>query len=95
MLLLFYTLIFFIYGRKHQLKKNKLKCKLCGNYFDDNEMSEEHYPARSVGNDDIVAVDLAKTIDMLLSNEIKNKIINRVENGENLKQVSDDLLIMN
>ena len=54
-------------------------------------MSEEHYPARSVGNDDIVAVDLAKTIDMLLSNEIKNKIINRVENGENLKQVSDDL----
>lgn len=73
------------------MKKNKLKCKLCGNYFDDNEMSEEHYPARSVGNDDIVAVDLAKTIDMLLSNEIKNKIINRVENGENLKQVSDDL----
>ena len=54
------------------MKNNKLKCKLCGNYFDDNEMSEEHYPARSVGNDDIVAVDLAKTIDMLLSNEIRH-----------------------
>ena len=70
---------------------NKLKCKLCGNYFDDNEMSEEHYPARSVGNDDIVAVDISKTIDTLLSKEIRNNIINRVEHGENLKQVSDDL----
>ena len=70
--------------------KNKLKCKLCGNYFDDNEMSEEHYPARSVGNNDIVAVDISKTIDTLLSNETRKNILNRVEHGENLKQISDE-----
>ena len=35
------------------------KCKLCGLTFLDSEMSEEHYPAKSVGNDDIVAVNIA------------------------------------
>lgn len=38
-------------------------------------MSEEHYPARSVGNNDIVAVDISKTIDTLLSNETRKNII--------------------
>lgn len=33
---------------------NKFRCKLCNNEFLDDEMSEEHYPARSTGNEDIV-----------------------------------------
>lgn len=35
------------------------KCRLCGLTFSDCEMSEEHYHAKSVGNDDI-AVNLAE-----------------------------------
>ena len=27
-------------------------------------MSDEHYPARSVGNDDVVALDLIKMLDI-------------------------------
>ena len=36
------------------------RCKLCGKIFPETEMSEEHYPAKSVGNDDVVAVDIVK-----------------------------------
>lgn len=35
------------------------KCRLCGLTFSDCGMSEEHYHAKSVGNDDI-AVSLAE-----------------------------------
>ena len=41
----------------------KYKCKLCGKYFSDSEMSDEHYPAHSTGNDDIVTLDFKKMID--------------------------------
>ena len=40
------------------MEHNKSKCKLCNKYFDYSEMSEEHYPAKSVGNDDIVSIDM-------------------------------------
>lgn len=40
-------------------------CRLCGNNFLDEEMSEEHYPAKSVGNEDIVLFDIAKMFDSL------------------------------
>lgn len=33
-----------------------MKCKLCGEFFNDKELSEEHYPARSVGNEDVVTL---------------------------------------
>ena len=36
--------------------EKQCKCRLCGDYFSDSEMSEEHYPARNTGNEDIVAV---------------------------------------
>ena len=36
------------------------KCKLCLNYFSDKDMSEEHYPAKSVGNNDIISLDIPK-----------------------------------
>ena len=42
--------------------EKQCKCRLCGDYFSDSEMSEEHYPARNTGNEDIVAVDLGKML---------------------------------
>ena len=42
--------------------EKQCKCRLCGDYFSDSEMSEEHYPARNTGNEDIVAVDLGKNV---------------------------------
>ena len=68
-------------------KKKTYKCKLCGNYFPYEEMSEEHYPARSVGNNDIVAVNIAKFTD----EEIRNEIFQRLEKGEKLQDISDDI----
>lgn len=38
-------------------------------------MSEEHYPAHSVGNDDIVSLDLIKMLDSLQSSEFRRKSI--------------------
>ena len=32
------------------------KCRLCGEVFSEIDMSEEHYPAKSVGNDDILSM---------------------------------------
>ena len=49
---------------------NKFRCKLCNNEFLDDEMIEEHYPARSTGNEDIVALDLIKMFDTLQSENI-------------------------
>lgn len=67
----------------------KIKCRLCENIFDDKDMSEEHYPARSVGNDDIVAIDLTKLMDTLMGeNQDFNKTINEAaSNRDNLIEV--------
>lgn len=62
-------------------------CRLCGKSFLISEMSEEHYPAHSVGNDDIVKLDLVKMIDSIHSSEISN----RVKSGEKLENVIDDV----
>lgn len=45
------------------LQEKKCRCKLCGALFKDSDMSEEHYPARSTGNDDIVALDIIKMFE--------------------------------
>lgn len=63
------------------------KCKLCLNYFSDKDMSEEHYPAKSVGNNDIISLDILK----LISGETQNEISSRVNNGESLKMITDDI----
>lgn len=73
------------------MKKARFKCKLCGNFFCDEEMSEEHYPARSVGNEDIVALDIIKMFDSFQSEEMRMKIENRLTNGENIEQISSDI----
>ena len=45
--------------------------------FPEEEMSEEHYPAKSVGNDDVVAFDIVKMFDSFQSEELhKGKIKN-------------------
>lgn len=62
-------------------------CRLCRNHFLDKEMSEEHYPAKSVGNEDIVAVDIAK----IMSEEIRDEIESRVQKGEDASKVADEI----
>ena len=68
--------------------KSKVKCKLCGEFFGDKEMSEEHYPARSVGNEDIVALDLVKLFDSFQSEEIRERIRNKLSTGESFEQIA-------
>ena len=65
---------------------NKIKCKLCNKTFSDEEMSEEHYPAKSVGNDDVVAFDIMKYIDMISDEEVHEKVANEIKRGKNKKE---------
>lgn len=81
-----------IIGRSRCLMgKSKVKCKLCGEFFGDKEMSEEHYPARSVGNEDIVALDLVKLFDSFQSEEIRERIRNKLSTGESFEQIAGDI----
>lgn len=48
------------------MEKEKIRCRLCGKCFDENDMSDEHYPAKSVGNYDIVAVNPTDYIDGII-----------------------------
>lgn len=73
------------------MEKNKLKCKLCEKYFNDEEMSDEHYPARSVGNEDIVALDVIKMFDSMQSEETYERIKKRLSNGESIEQISTEI----
>ena len=57
---------------------NKCICKLCGNSFSNKEMSEEHYPAKSVGNNDIVLFDIVKMLDNLMSQKFYENISTKV-----------------
>lgn len=45
------------------MNRQKVQCRLCQQFFADEDMSEEHYPAHSVGNDDIIALDFTKFMD--------------------------------
>lgn len=65
----------------------KCQCKLCGQYFDTDEMSDEHYPARSVGNDDIVSFDIVKLMDSLMSDEYRQKTLERMQQGETPEEI--------
>ena len=85
------NLIFkFFVGGDYFMNCNKIECKLCHKLFDFNEMSEEHYPARSVGNEDIVLLDIVKMIDSFQPEEMK-KIESRYLQGESLEQIFDDI----
>lgn len=69
---------------------NKTQCRLCGLFFDNKEMSEEHYPARSVGNNDIVALDIVKLFDSLVSNEHRADVKSRMAQGQSYENVMGD-----
>lgn len=53
-------------------------------------MSEEHYPAKSTGNDDIVALDFGKMIDSIRSGKIIEKLFQQDNQGKTLKEVSSN-----
>lgn len=72
------------------MSRNKIECKLCHKLFDFDKMSEEHYPARSVGNEDIVLLDIVKMIDFFQTAGMK-KIEKRYLQGESIGQISDDI----
>ncbi len=69
----------------------KVKCRLCERFYDDKEMSDEHYPAHSVGNDDIIGLDFIKLMDTLVGeNQDFNKTMNEAaSNGDNLMKVAE------
>ena len=64
------------------------RCKLCGKTFPDAEMSEEHYPAKSVGNDDVVAVDIVKMIETMQSGAIIKKAAENIKRGVAIKDTA-------
>ena len=51
-------------------RKRSKQCALCEKFFKSSEMSEEHYPAKSTGNEDIVALDLGKMVDSMMSGKV-------------------------
>lgn len=67
------------------------KCKLCGKICNEDEISAEHYPARSTGNEDIVKFDIVKMFDALQSEETRNKIISRMKDGESFENIASDI----
>lgn len=73
------------------MDKKLCRCKLCGLDFDESEMSEEHYPARSTGNEDIVQLDLMKMIDSLQSSELRLEISKRLSAGETIDEISGNI----
>lgn len=73
------------------MDKTKLKCKLCGMYYSNEEMSEEHYPAKSVGNEDIVALDIIKMFDSFQSKAMRNDVLKKLSSGENAGNILGDI----
>lgn len=67
------------------------RCKLCGKMFNDSDMSEEHYPARNTGNNDIVELDIVKLFDAFQSNELRSEIIKRLNNGEKSEDITGEI----
>ncbi len=72
------------------MEKVKCKCKLCGDYFDDKDMSEEHYPARSVGNNDIVKLDLINLFDSVNNKELRKNVLSEVSSGGDASNIISD-----
>lgn len=62
---------------------SKVQCRLCEKLFDDKDMSEEHYPAHSVGNYDVVKLDAVKFFDSLMGEDgdLKDFIGREMKNG--------------
>lgn len=70
---------------------NLCRCKLCGMEFSGSKMSEEYYPARSTGNDDVVALDFVKMMDSFQSAEIQTEIKSRLANGKTIEEITGNI----
>lgn len=66
------------------------RCRLCGKEYEIEHMSEEHYPARSVGNEDIVALNIVDMFDSILSKEFVDDIVDNVNDEESLKKIASN-----
>jgi hypothetical protein len=53
-------------------------------------MSEEHYPAKSTGNDDIVALNFVKMIDSMMSGEVDKLISNPENKGKTIEEIGGE-----
>lgn len=42
------------------------KCKLCNNKFDESQLTKEHYPAKSAGNNDLVLINLVDVFEDMM-----------------------------
>lgn len=73
------------------LEEKKHRCRLCGKYYADKDMSEEHYPAKSLGNYDLVGVNLVDMFDKITSDTTRKKVLKQVENGIPIEEVVSDL----
>lgn len=69
----------------------KIYCRLCNEFYTVSEMSEEHVPARSVGNVDIVKFDIVKMVEMLQSGEVGNKIRKKQSDGYVFKEIVEEI----
>jgi hypothetical protein len=65
------------------------QCRLCRQFFSEEEMSEEHYPAKSVGNDDIIALDIVKMFDSFQTEALRTEIMKDMINGKSFEEASD------
>lgn len=73
------------------LHENQYKCRLCGRVYPYSEMSEEHYPARNTGNEDIVALNIGNMFDTLLSEDIQSEILRKKNDGQELAAIAGDI----
>jgi len=73
------------------LQDKQYKCRLCGKLYSYSDMSEEHYPARNTGNEDIVALDLIKMYDTLFSEDIHSEIIQKLNNGQEFTSIAGEI----
>lgn len=71
-------------------RKRRKQCALCKNFFKNSEMSEEHYPAKSTGNEDIVALDFGKMVHSIMSGEVVKQLSQPDNQGKTLEQVSSE-----
>lgn len=72
-------------------EKRRYRCVLCKRFFKRNEMSAEHYPSKSVRNNDIIALDFVKMLETIQSPEVHGIINSRVLKGERFKEVTGEI----
>lgn len=63
------------------------KCKLCNKEFDESQLTKEHYPAKSVGNYDLVCVNLFDVFDDMIQSP--NKLIYIANSGQGFSGVEN------